>query len=143
MPSQKPRLRMLDTTGGLRMLDQLNPRGLRMIDSLKANPKPKAKRTGRDADPRRLLPLTGAAWQKLRAQVLAEEPLCRDCLEQGRTEPSTDCDHIDGNPGNNERSNLAGRCHACHSIKTAADHGKATKQPIGLDGMPKSWRDTP
>lgn len=141
MPSQKPRLRMLDTTRGLRMLDQANPHGLRMIDSLKA--KPKAKRTGRDADPRRLLPLTGAAWQKLRAQVLAEEPLCRECLEQGRTEPSTDCDHIDGNPGNNERSNLQGLCHACHSTKTAADHGKATKQPIGLDGMPKSWRDTP
>ena len=130
------KLKMLDTNR-LPVLDPWAARGLKMAGAPKRS---KAKRTGRDADPRRLLPLTGAAWRKLRAQVLAEEPLCCDCLEQGRTEPSTDCDHIDGNPGNNERSNLAGRCHACHSTKTAADHGKATKQPIGLDGMPKSWR---
>lgn len=93
-------------------------------------------RTGRDADPRRVLPLNRAAWQKLRADVLAEEPLCRDCLKQGRIEPSTDCDHIDGNPGNNERSNLAGRCHSCHSRKTAADHGKRVAMGCDVHGMP-------
>ena len=35
-----------------------------------------AKRTGRDADPRRTLKLDGRAWRKLRASVLASEPVC-------------------------------------------------------------------
>ena len=35
--------------------------------------------SGRDADPRRTIPLQSARWQKLRAYVLARDPLCRDC----------------------------------------------------------------
>lgn len=131
-------LPMLDTTRGIRMLGSiLEEKGLKMAPPLRT-----AKRTGRDSDPRRLLPLNGRAWQKLRAAVLAEEPLCVDCLAMGRTEPSTDCDHADGDPGNNARSNLVGRCHSCHSIKTAADHGKSTRQAIDLAGMPQAWRAT-
>lgn len=141
MQSQKPRLRMLDTTKGLRMLDQANPHGLRMIDSLK--PKRKPSRTGRDADPRRVLPLDSAKWRKLRAYVLHESPLCEHCIDRGLTVPATDVDHADGNPGNNSMANLQSLCHACHSIKTAADHGKRTAQPVGLDGMPSTWRDAP
>lgn len=143
MQSQKPRLRMLDTTKGLRMLDQANPHGLRMIDSLKANPKPKAKATGRDADPRRTLPLNSHKWRKLRAYILHESPLCEHCAEQGLTVPATDVDHKDGNPGNNSMANLQSLCHSCHSTKTASDHGKRVTQPVGLDGMPSTWRDAP
>ena len=36
----------------------------------------------------------GARWRKLRAQVLMEEPLCRECRKAGRIVPATDVDHI-------------------------------------------------
>ena len=73
--------------------------------------------SGRDADPRRTIPLNSSRWQRLRAAVLAREPLCRDCKQ-----PATDLDHDDGNPGNNHPSNLAPRCHECHSRKTMTGH---------------------
>jgi hypothetical protein len=56
------------------------------------------------------------AWQKLRAQVLAEEPLCRICKS-----PATDVDHIrpiaEGGP-RLSRANLQPLCHKHHSAKT-------------------------
>lgn len=57
-----------------------------------------------------------AAWAKLRAQVLREEPRCRRCGA-----PSEHVDHIvpiraGGAPL--ERSNCQGLCHADHSRKT-------------------------
>ena len=106
-------------------------RGLKM-----APPLPRARRTGRDADPRRILPLNGAAWQRLRASVLADEPLCRMCKARGIVEAATDVDHHDGNPGNNERENLVPLCHADHSRKTAADRGKKVRQGCDEHGMP-------
>lgn len=95
-----------------------------------------AKRTGRDADPRRTLPLTGAAWRKLRAYILDESPLCEHCDERGLTVAATDVDHVDGDPSNNSMANLQSLCHSCHSIKTAADHGKRASLGCNRDGMP-------
>lgn len=69
--------------------------------------------SGREADPRRVIPLSSYRWQRLRAAVLARDPLCRDCAQ-----PATDVDHDDGNPGNNAPANLVPRCHGCHSRKT-------------------------
>lgn len=68
-----------------------------------------------------------ARWRKIRQQVLNEEPLCRFCLEAGRVTSATDVDHIDGNPRNNDRSNLRPLCHECHSRRTARDQGFARK----------------
>lgn len=111
-------------------LQELPPR----IPTLKA---PRASnRTGRDADPRRTLPLNSAAWQRLRASVLASEPLCRHCTAEGKTVPATDVDHRDGNPGNNEPTNLQPLCHAHHSRKTAQDHGKRVVHGCDEHGMP-------
>lgn len=63
-------------------------------------------------------------WLRLRALVLQEEPICKLCLVQGRTVPSTDVDHIVKHEGKHERffdrNNLQGLCHACHSRKTQA-----------------------
>ena len=127
MPSnKKPRLKMLEP----RLKLAVNP------NALKVARKPRASRTGRDADPRRILPLNGAAWQRLRASVLAEQPLCVHCALIGRTSIADDVDHKDGNPGNNERENLQGLCHSCHSRKTAADHGKAVSMGCDVHGMP-------
>ena len=99
------------------------------------NPKP-ANRTGRDADPRRTIPLQSAQWQRLRASVLAGEPLCRHCTEEGRTTLATDLDHRDGNPGNNSPENHQPLCHQHHSIKTARDHGKTVRMGCDESGTP-------
>ncbi|WP_080420665.1 HNH endonuclease [Burkholderia ubonensis] len=110
-------------------LTELEPRG-KALSTRRAN------RTGRDADSRRTIPLNSAAWQRLRASVLADEPLCRKCSKQGRIVPATDVDHHDGNPGNNDRENLVPLCHSCHSRKTAADHGKRVRYGCDANGMP-------
>jgi 5-methylcytosine-specific restriction enzyme A len=53
-----------------------------------------------------------AAWRRRRAQVLAEEPWCRECLAAGRREPTTTIDHIKARAwgGTDERGNLQGLC---------------------------------
>lgn len=114
------------------------------VQMLKA-PRP-SKATGREADPRRTLPLNSAAWQRLRASVLRGEPLCRHCTAEGKTVPATDVDHRDGNPGNNEPENLQPLCHEHHSRKTARDHGKRVSYGCDEHGMPLDpdhpWRQT-
>ena len=55
----------------------------------------------------------GWQWQQLRRAVLAAQPFCRSC---GRL--AQDVHHVDGNPANMARENLAPVCHACHSRVT-------------------------
>ena len=55
-----------------------------------------------------------ARWLKIRAMVLAEEPLCRACGEQGKTTVASMVHHADGNPRNNDETNLVPLCTACH-----------------------------
>ena len=100
-----------------------------------AKPLKPAKATGRDADPTRTLPLNGAAWQRMRASVLAGEPLCRHCAARGLTVPATDVDHMNG-ADDNRLESLQPLCHECHSRKTAADNGKRVYQGCDTDGMP-------
>lgn len=59
----------------------------------------------------------GAAWRKRRAQVLREEPLCRECLAIGKTTAAEEVHHIVAKRagGSDERSNLAPLCKPCHS----------------------------
>jgi 5-methylcytosine-specific restriction protein A len=73
----------------------------------------------------------GAAWRKVRKQVLNDEPLCRECLAHDRVTAATDVDHIDGNPRNNARENLRPLCHSCHSKRTARDQGYGRKRKGG------------
>ncbi len=97
-------------------------------------PKRHSRPSGRDSDPRRTLKLNSAAWYRLRARVLAEEPLCRHCGTL-----ATDVDHISGDPSDNTRNNLAPLCHACHSSKTMRDRNGS----IGgcdVNGWPTSPR---
>ena len=114
----------------LKTLDVAKAMGIKMVKT------PRAKATGRDADPRRTLPLNSAAWQRLRAFVLAGEPLCRMCTAAGMTVIATDVDHRDGDPGNNDATNLQPLCHSCHSRKTAGDHGKRVSMGCDGDGIP-------
>jgi len=67
-------------------------------------------------DDARKTPYRGLAWQRMRALVLREQPVCAAC----RRAPSVDVDHIvalrDG--GSGDRGNLRGLCRSCHSVKT-------------------------
>lgn len=83
----------------------------------------------------RTLALNGAAWRKLRALVLAEQPLCQDCMRRGLIVPATDVDHADNDASNNDRSNLVGLCKPCHSYKTARhEHYKRTGEQLPVKG---------
>lgn len=98
----------------------------------------KTRPSGRDADPRRTIPLNSQRWRTMRASVLRREPLCRHCKARGVVAVATDVDHADGNPGNNDASNLQPLCHACHSHKTGRErHGLRVNVPgCNVDGWP-------
>lgn len=72
---------------------------------------------------KRLYATNHTTWRKLRAVVLREEPLCRQCQKDGRLTPANEVDHIDEDSFNNNRSNLQALCKPCHAKKTAQTHG--------------------
>jgi 5-methylcytosine-specific restriction protein A len=65
----------------------------------------------------------GYAWQKLRLQVLSNQPLCVECERQGIVTVAVDVDHIVPHRGDSEllmdRDNLQPLCKRCHGRKTA------------------------
>lgn len=84
----------------------------------------------------RTLALDGAAWRRLRATVLADEPLCRTCWDEGRPRLATEVDHHDNDPSNNADDNLVPLCRPCHSRKTQADMGKRVRVGFDANGEP-------
>jgi len=84
----------------------------------------------------RTLPLTSAAWRKLRRSVLSSEPLCRMCTARGLTVVATDVDHRDNDPSNNNLVNLQPLCHECHARKTQRDMGHNVAMGCANDGTP-------
>ncbi len=81
---------------------------------------------------------TGSAeWRRIRAQVLAEQPLCSECMKHDRIAAAVDVDHVDGDSHNQSRENLTGLCRACHSTKTAREqNGSATVFGCDINGQP-------
>lgn len=65
----------------------------------------------------------GRAGQRDRAQVLAEEPLCRACLKRNVESPTEEIDHIVplSRGGSDTRRNKQGLCKPCHTAKTRAE----------------------
>jgi 5-methylcytosine-specific restriction protein A len=65
----------------------------------------------------------GRAGQRDRAQVIAEEPLCRACLIKGVEMPTDVIDHIKPLAwgGSDDRRNKQGLCNPCHDVKSAAE----------------------
>lgn len=62
----------------------------------------------------------GAAWRKLRASILARDPVCGLCGAA-----SVVADHIVPRRagGSDSPENLMGLCRSCHSVKTASQDG--------------------
>lgn len=60
---------------------------------------------------------------RIRKLVLLEEPLCRQCLAEGRTTQAREVDHIIPLEagGTDDRANLQALCRQCHKQKTAFD----------------------
>lgn len=66
----------------------------------------------------------GAAHQRLRREVLAEEPSCALCGTEFLEGDVREMDHADGDVTNTERSNLRAVHRACHSRKTVAEQSR-------------------
>lgn len=98
--------------------------------------KKQARPTGRDADSRRTIPLQSARWQRLRARILAERPLCAYCARRGIVTIATDVDHISGDPSDNRRENLQSLCHECHSTKTQHERAGTPMPGVDANGWP-------
>jgi len=71
----------------------------------------------------------GTAWDKLRARILADEPLCRACRARGRVTEAKHLDHITpkAQGGTDDESNLQPLCPDCHAEKSNRDRGFAIK----------------
>ena len=84
----------------------------------------------------RTLALNGRAWATLRECVLNEQPLCEHCLDDyDKLTPATEVDHIDNDPTNNTRQNLASLCKPCHSRKTNAEMGHKVTWGCDVNGV--------
>lgn len=69
----------------------------------------------------------GPDWDRLRKQVLTDEPLCRACRVEEVSTVATTVDHIKPKHlgGTDERSNLQPLCDGHHRAKTAAEAAAA------------------
>jgi 5-methylcytosine-specific restriction protein A len=71
--------------------------------------------------------IRGHAGMKLRAEVMAEEPFCRLCLEDGKRVRSEEVDHIVplAMGGEETRSNKQALCKPCHAEKSKRERAEA------------------
>ena len=58
-----------------------------------------------------------AAWRKVRAQKLLDNPLCERCEKAGRVRPATRVHHADRDARNNAEGNLEALCKPCHEAE--------------------------
>ena len=81
-------------------------------------------------------------WRKLRRAHLAREPLCRECLKEGKVTPATDVDHIEPHRGDKDKFWNGAKqslCAQCHGRKSAEENGKRVRPKIEVDGSPEGW----
>jgi len=76
---------------------------------------------------RKRLPYNTKRWQNLRLIILRDQPLCMQCIKDGRNpRASTVCDHIDNELKYIDfwdKNNLQGLCTRCHSRKSQRERG--------------------
>lgn len=66
-----------------------------------------------------------------RAQALRKD-VCDHCGKQWVEGTKFDTDHIDGNPANNNPSNVQTLCRPCHAVKTRINKEWANKRVEGV-----------
>ena len=73
---------------------------------------------------------TGRALQRDREALFSREPLCRECVSQGRTTLATIRDHIKplAEGGVDDDSNVQPLCQACSDAKTAAESARGVRR---------------
>lgn len=67
-------------------------------------------------------------WSKIRAKVLARDPICKIC----GVRPSSHCDHIKAKTDAHAQDRLQGVCATCHGLKSSRegnDAQRANPQP--------------
>lgn len=69
------------------------------------------------------LRVRGRPWRRLRARILAAQPLCVHCERAGRVTLATELDHRVplSQGGTDDPANLDPICSDCHQAKTAAE----------------------
>jgi 5-methylcytosine-specific restriction protein A len=82
-------------------------------------------------------------WQRVRLQVLRDEPCCRSCASQGRSELATQVDHVVPLVVDISRAfdptNLQPLCSMHHAQKSAAERSaKVAAKPSGVGGASNS-----
>lgn len=81
-----------------------------------------------------------ARWQKLRAQQLADFPLCAMCQPK-RIKRANVCDHVTPHRGNEEKfwsGPFQSLCFPCHNgEKQRIEKGGKAKPRIAVDGWPE------
>jgi 5-methylcytosine-specific restriction endonuclease McrA len=77
-------------------------------------------------------------WQAVRAQVLRDEPVCRECARRGMTEPATQVDHVVPVAVAPELAfdptNCQPVCTACHARKCIG-----ARSPSSIEGPRSDW----
>lgn len=86
--------------------------------------------------------LRGRAGQRQRARRLRLYPLCRRCLEHGRTTATEIINHVVplALGGADTDENCEGLCKPCDVIVTAEQFGHREPVTFGLDGWPVEER---
>jgi len=63
-------------------------------------------------------------WRKARASFLQRNPLCAECMRNGRITPATVVDHVIPHRGDEklfwDESNWQALCASCHNHKTGS-----------------------
>lgn len=80
-----------------------------------------------------------ARWKRLRAQVLAERPLCEWCLEREVVEPATDVHHAEAHRGDLAKfwsGPLIATCRSCHASRGQREDLGQTVVTFAADGWP-------
>lgn len=96
----------------------------------------------------------GAAWEKIRAQVVKRDKgLCQCCLRAGRVAVGREVDHKVckakaarlgwSQARMDDPANLELLCPPCHRAKTAAENGRVYQPKVeyGVDGWPLDKSD--
>jgi 5-methylcytosine-specific restriction endonuclease McrA len=83
--------------------------------------------------------LYGWRWSRLRAQFLAENPLCVMCENEGKVHPAQELDHIEKHNGDPVRfydiKNLQGLCRFHHrSVKARIE--RSGEYGVDVNGNP-------